>query len=53
MKEEKLQKTYVMILVTPDQRDKLNQAWKNDRKAMNRSKYIKDALNAYSGVEIF
>lgn len=53
MKEQKTPKASIMILVTHDQMEMLNQAWKNDKKALNRSKYIKDALNAYSGIEIF
>lgn len=53
MSSTKSGKTGVMILLTSEQMDKLNEAWKKDEKAMNRSQYIKDALNAYSGKKIF
>jgi len=53
MSSTKSGKTGVMILLTSEQMDKLNEAWKSDKKAMNRSQYIKDALNTHSGMKIF
>lgn len=35
------------------EREKLQKAWKRDSVAENRSQYVKAAINAYAGEEIF
>lgn len=41
------------VTATKEQIDRLNKAWKRDEQMYNRSDFIRAAINAYSGEEIF
>ena len=50
MKEER---KLLVITITPSQEMELNRVWKAKDGCMNRSDFVREAINAYSGVKIF
>lgn len=41
------------VTATKEQLRQLNEAWKSDKKAYNRSDFIREAINVHSGKKIF
>lgn len=46
-------RTIVTITLTKEQLESLNRVWKKHPYAFNRSEFIREAINAYAGEQIF